>query len=593
MALYPITPPAGIIKNGTDYANTGRWVDGDLVRFENGYLKPIGGWREFSRNTPLNYLADNTGTVATTSGSATITVTTATAHGASAGDKVLLSGFASTGGISDDAINQNFVIVSAPTTTTFTVTTSETATSTATSSSANVYFPDTPIAMYTYRRNNGDKILAVGGRRGVYVLMGDTWYDITPTGFSGDIINTSNGYGTYDYGEEDYGDARTTSSFALKVDHFSFDNWGEHLVFCCSSDGKIYQWRPDSGGGSPDSAGTQITNSPTGCQAIIVSHERHLIAIGANNDPRKISWSDREDNTNWTSLARNTAGDLQIPTGGRALYAVKWQNDIIIFSDVGINRLYYAGSPFVYGIQDAGVNCKAISPRGITSSGNFIAWIGENSFFTYDGRVRELKSDVHDYIFDNIQVSTQANSFGTHNIDFNEIWWFFPVGDTDQSTPNKYVIWNYLDNVWSIGSMDRTCWIDQGIFDYPLSCDSNGFIYEHNKSSLQGSPGRPDAQVPFCQTAPIEIGNGDRVVQVNQIIPDEESGTLPGITIGFKGRFTPLGAETDFGNFTFENDGYTDARFTARQVSMKVTGSLTQDFQVGKIRVDGKPRGKR
>ena len=167
MALYPITPPAGIIKNGTDYANTGRWVDGDLVRFENGYLKPIGGWREFSRNTPLNYLANNTGTVATTSGSATITVTTATAHGASAGDKVLLSGFASTGGISDDAINQNFVIVSAPTTTTFTVTTSETATSTATSSSANVYFPDLPIAMYTYRRNNGDKILAIGTRRGV------------------------------------------------------------------------------------------------------------------------------------------------------------------------------------------------------------------------------------------------------------------------------------------------------------------------------------------------------------------------------------------------------------------------------------------
>ena len=593
MALYPITPPAGIIKNGTDYANTGRWVDGDLVRFENGYLKPIGGWREFSKSTPINYLADNTGTVVTSAGSSVLTVNTSTAHGASAGDTVLLSGFDETGGVSAVAINKSFSIRSTPTSTTITVNITETATANASSSSANVYFPDTPIAMYTYRRNNGDKILAVGGRRGVYVLMSDTWYDITPAGFSGDIINTSNGYGTYDYGEEDYGDARTTSSFALKVDHFSFDNWGEHLVFCCSSDGKIYQWRPDAGSGSPDSAGTQITNSPTGCQAIIVSHERHLIAIGANNDPRKISWSDREDNTNWTSLARNTAGDLQIPTGGRALYAVKWQNDIIIFSDVGINRLYYVGSPFVYGIQDAGVNCKAISPRGITSSGNFIAWIGENSFFTYDGRLRELKSDVHDYIFDSIQVSTQANSFGTHNIDFNEIWWFFPVGDTDQSTPNKYVIWNYLDNVWSIGSMDRTCWIDQGIFDYPLSCNSNGFIYEHNKSSLQGSPGRPDAQVPFCQTAPIEIGNGDRVVQVNQIIPDEESGTLPGITIGFKGRFTPLGAETDFGNFTFDADGYTDARFTARQVSMKVTGSLTQDFQVGKIRVDGKPRGRR
>jgi hypothetical protein len=507
MALYPITPPAGIIKNGTDYANKGRWVDGDLVRFENGYLKPIGGWTNFESTT--------------------------------------LTG--------------------------------------------------TPIAMYSYRTNDGEKVLAVGTRSKVYVFYEDAWIDITPSGFVGDIVNSSTGYGTYDYGEEDYGDERSSSTLALKVDHFSFDNWGEHLVFCCSSDGKIYQWRPDAGSGSPDTIATQISNSPIGCQAIIVSNERHLIAIGSYTDPRRVSWSDREDNTNWTSTARNTAGDLQIPTGGRALYAVKWQNDIIIFTDVGINRLYYVGSPFVYGIQDAGVNCKAISPRAIASSGSFLSWIGENSFFTFDGRLRELKSDVHDFIFDNIRVSNQENTFGTHNIDFNEIWWFFPVGDDYQSTPNKYVIWNYLDNVWSIGSMDRSCWVDQGVFDYPLACDSSGNVYEHDKRVLFDSPGI-GTQVPFCESAPIEIGNGDRVVQVNQIIPDEEAATLPGITVGFKGRFAPLGPETDFGNFTFDADdydGYTDARFSARQVSMRVTGSLTQDFQVGKIRVDGKPRGRR
>jgi hypothetical protein len=65
------------------------------------------------------------------------------------------------------------------------------------------------------------------------------------------------------------------------------------------------------------------------------------------------------------------------------------------------------------------------------------------------------------------------------------------------------------------------------------------------------------------------------------------------VTISFKGKFTPLGTETDFGSFTFESDGYTDARFTARQVQMRVDGSLTQDFQVGDIRVDAKARGKR
>jgi hypothetical protein len=51
--------------------------------------------------------------------------------------------------------------------------------------------------------------------------------------------------------------------------------------------------------------------------------------------------------------------------------------------------------------------------------------------------------------------------------------------------------------------------------------------------------------------------------------------------------------ETNFGTFTFDNDGYTDARFTARQVKMKVTGDGSQPFQVGKIRLDVKKRGKR
>ena len=99
--------------------------------------------------------------------------------------------------------------------------------------------------------------------------------------------------------------------------------------------------------------------------------------------------------------------------------------------------------------------------------------------------------------------------------------------------------------------------------------------------------------VPYATSGPIEIGNGDNYVQCNQILPDEEANTLPGVTLSFKGRFTPLGPETDFGSFTFETDGYTDARFTARQVSLTVTGSTTQDFQVGKIRLDVRNRGRR
>ena len=504
MPLLPVTPPAGIVKNGTDYANKGRWVDGDLVRFENGYLKPIGGWSKL-RATALD---------------------------------------------------------------------------------------GAPIAMYAFSDNNGEPILAVGTRLRVYVLYKNTWSEITPAGFVNDTSNDPLGYGAYQWGVEDYGDARSQSGLVLEIGHFSFDNWGEDLVFSFSDDGKLYKWRPDSSpGGTADTIATVITNAPTNNKGLVVTNERHLFAIGSGGDPRKVAWSTREDRNNWTAQATNTAGDLQIPTGGQALYAVKFKNDVIVFSDTGINRIYYTGNPFVYGVADAGANCAAVGRRVIVPTGNFLAWMGENAFFVYDGTVREIPCEVHDYVFDNLNYTGRAASWGGHNSNFNEIWWGFPVGENNY-TPNKYVIWNYAQNVWSIGSLDRGCWIDQGVFNYPIAGDSNGFVYEHENSTLSGSPNL-GTQVPFCQSGPIELGNGNRVVQVNQIIPDEEANSLPGVTISFKGKFTPLGTETDFGSFTFESDGYTDARFTARQVQMRVDGSLTQDFQVGDIRVDAKARGKR
>jgi hypothetical protein len=502
MALLPITPPAGIVKNGTDYANKGRWVDGNLVRFENGFLKPIGGWSKL-KATALD---------------------------------------------------------------------------------------GEPIGMYAYKDNLGASILAVGTRQKVYVLYENTWTDITPVGFVNDASNDPLGYGAYHYDVEDYGDARSQSGLPFDTGHFSFDNWGEDLIFCFSGDGKIYKWRPVSGG-TADTIATVVTNAPTGCQAIMVTNERHLVAIGSSGDPRKVAWSDREDRNNWTSKATNSAGDVQIPTGGRALLAVKYQNDVIIFSDTGIDRMSYVGSPFVYGITAAGANCKSVSRRSVVQTGNFLAWMGENSFFVYDGVVREIPCDVHDYVYDQLNVLGKKSCWGGHNSNFNEIWWGFPSGDGVYK-PNKYVIWNYLENTWSIGAMDRGCWIDQGVFDFPIAGDSNGFVYEQEATTLSNSTDLGSA-LPFATSGPIELGNGDNYVQCNQIIPDEEANTLPGVTIGFKGKFTPLGPTTDFGNFTFESDGYTDARFTARQVQMTVTGSTTQDFQVGNIRLNLRNRGRR
>ena len=229
MALLPITPKAGIVTNSTDYSNKGRWVDGNLVRFQNNTLQPMGGWTRY-KETSLD---------------------------------------------------------------------------------------GTPTNMYAYKTNSGKDVLAIGTREKVYVNYFDNWYNITPAGFQNDAQSSPLGYGAYNWGVEDYGDARSQSGLDFNGNSFAFDNWGEFLIFCSSSDGKIYQWRPDAGSGSPDATGIQIANSPVGNRAIIVTNERHLVALGSGNDARKVAWSSREANNIWTASATNTAGDLNVPTGGR------------------------------------------------------------------------------------------------------------------------------------------------------------------------------------------------------------------------------------------------------------------------------------
>ena len=44
---------------------------------------------------------------------------------------------------------------------------------------------------------------------------------------------------------------------------------------------------------------------------------------GAGGNPRKVQWSDREDNTLWTPAATNEAGDLELNTSGQIMAGIK------------------------------------------------------------------------------------------------------------------------------------------------------------------------------------------------------------------------------------------------------------------------------
>ena len=495
MPLIPLKIPPGVYRVGTDYEGSNRWRDANLIRWHQGSMRPVGGWREKADASSL--------------------ITAA------------------------------------------------------------------PRAMHTWIDNGAvSRSVIASCNELVYVAPGGTSNDITPSGFTTGNVDAEVNYafGGGFYGSGLYGVRRSGTGTFQECDTWALDNWGEYLVGCCTSDGKLYEWQND-----PAVIAAQISNSPTSCKGLIVTEERFLFALQAGGNPRKISWSDREDNTTWTAAATNEAGDIELQTNGEIMCAARMRGRTIIVTNTDAHIATYQGPPYVYGFERVGTACGAISRKALVAIDEGAFWMGSEAFYMFDGSVaRQMSCDVQDYIFSNANKNQASKAFAVHNSEYGEIWWFYPSQAATEC--DSYVVYDYLENHWEIGQIDRTCGADQGVFSDPLWVDATGVIYEHEIHGIgHGS------YTPYAETGPISLGNGDVIMKVNKLIPDED--TQGEVQVKFKTRFHPNDTEREYGAFTMDNP--TSVRFSGRQIRMRVEATGNEDFRVGIMRVNAEPGGSR
>jgi hypothetical protein len=433
----------------------------------------------------------------------------------------------------------------------------------------------------TWRANDAERWIAAGTQSKLYAMNeAGTLKEITPTGITAGIadatIKTGYGYGTY--GTYSYGVARPDLGGLIPATTWSFDTWGEYLVACSSADGKLYEWQL---GFTTPTLAAAITNAPTGNKALLVTAERILFALGAGGNSRKVQWSDQEDNTVWTPLATNQAGDYELATVGTLLAGKRVKGVNLLFTDVDVHTAQYIGAPFVYGFEKAGSGCGLISAQAVAAIDTAAIWMSKSGFWTYDGYLKPLPSDVSDYVFSNMNFNQASKVYAVHNSQFGEIWWYYPSSGSNEN--DSYVTYNYRENHWNIGSLARTAGTDAGVFTNPLLVSSDGYIYEHEVGFAY------DSASIYAESGPVQLGNGDNLMSVRQVVPDEQ--TLGEAVVSFKTRNYPTGAQSTFGPYTAANP--TDVRFMARQVNVKVTGAVLADWRIGVMRLEAVAGGKR
>lgn len=327
-----------------------------------------------------------------------------------------------------------------------------------------------------------------------------------------------------------------------------------------------------------------IANAPLNNKGIVVTEERFIFALGAGGNSRKVAWCDKENNTVWTPAVTNEAGDQELATAGQIMAGIRTRGGTLIVTDTDAHLAQYQGPPYVYGFSRVGTECGAIARLALVTTDIGAFWFGLESFHFFDGNsVQTLPCDVHDYVFADFNSTQQSKIWGMVNGANSEVWWFYCSANSQEC--DRYVAYDFVDRHWLIGNLARTSGVSRGVFKYPMMAEhtTKSNIYNHEVGFNY------DNEPIFCETGAIVVGNGDEILKVTSVIPDEK--TQGDVDLTFKAKLLPNDTERSYGPFNPANP--TAVRFTGRQIKMRVDGDRNVDWRVGIMRLDVKAGGTR
>lgn len=615
MSLIKLQFRPGIMHDVSSYTNTGGWYDCNLMRFRFGLPQTLGGWQKYSRNlftgtarslhnwltldgenllfvgtnskalieeggafndiTPIRETASLTNPFTATAGSATINVYDVN-HDAMEGDYIQVSGSSGLGGhIYAGILNGNHMVTRVIDIDHYEIIVDNIATSSDTGQGGSVTIK--------YEIHTGSNTPIGGGGWGASTWGRSTWGSGVPV----------------------------TTEIELRLWHQ--DNFGEDLIFNIRN-GAIYYWDATAGITSRAVTLSSLSDDPTtptvATQVLVSDRDRHIIAFGCDYgdgvvDPLNIRFSDQENPFVWESLPTNTAGDLIIGTGSHIMKAVETKREIVVLTDATLYSMQYIGPPYTFGIQQIAGQTSVVSPNCIIAVDDNVFWMTKHNFALYDGSLREINCPVRDYVFNDFNHQEASKVFAAHTPNHSEISWFYCSSQSDE--PDRYVTFNYREQIWYYGQMNRTAWSSSPLREYPIGAGEDYYLYNHEL----GTDADGEAMNSYVESSPIELtvegGPGERFMLISRLIPDVDfegsSATEPAMSFTLKtsrfpgANYNSVAAQTTTQTATVpiaQFTEYTDLRLRGRQVVVRAEkNELGVAFTFGSPRIEVRPDGRR
>ena len=627
----------GLNRDQTNYTNEGGWFACDKIRFRSGYPQKLGGWLASTTETFIgvcrqmfgwitsfgdNFLAVGTSkkvyinvgqqyyditplrettaagsvTFAATNGSSVITVSD-TASNAEVDDYVTFSGAVSLGGnITAAVLNQNYKI------------------NTVINNNSYTIIAKSPTTGLPVTANASD--IGNGGASVVGKYEIPTGYDYTTFGY---------GWGAGTWGEAPWGLGAPTPVELPQRDWW-FDQFDNDLVMNYRN-GPIYYWSRgaraliDAALATNAVALSSLTGAsdvPVQVMQILVSqNDKHLCAFGcvpygststADFDPLLIRWASQDAPEYWrpgtqtvpSTQTISSAGFLRVSRGSRIVRALSTRQAILVWTESSLYAFQFTGTTDIFQLQEIADNISIIGPRAVISANNVTYWMGQDKFYAYSGAVETLPCTLRSYIFQDLNYNQVDQIICGTNENYHEIWWFYP--SLNSQTVDRYVIYNYLEQIWYYGNMARTAWLDSPLRTYPQAVGYENLLYDHERGiDANGLP-----MDSYIQSSDFDLQDGDQFMLSRRIIPDinfsGSTATSPSLTLAIRPRNFP-GSTYQSDSFDTQSvvesavDLYTNQVFIrarARQMALKIQSTDTGvNWQLGSPRLDVRPDGRR
>ena len=398
-------------------------------------------------------------------------------------------------------------------------------------------------------------------------------------------------------------------------------NFGEDLIFA-PRDGQIYYWDATDGvtaRGVPLLSLNGASNVPTVQKFIFVSDvSRFVFAFGCNEigssvqNPMLIRWSDQETAVDWTPAPTGQAGSIQLSDGSELVTCLQTRQEIVVWTDSALYSMQYVGVPAVWSTQLLASNVSIYGPNAKVVASGVVYWMGVDKFYSYSGRVQTLRCDLRQYIFSDINQSQNQQVFAGTNEGFNEVWWYYCSAGSN--VVNRYVVYNYVEDIWYYGTMRRSAWLDSGLRDYPLAATYSHNLVNHEQGVDDNETGTTLPIAASIGSSEFDIDDGHNFGFIWRVLPDltfrgstgdltpqctmtlipmRNSGagfTTPASTNGTSSAQIQRIATAPIEEFT----GQVYIRVRGRQLIFKVDSNrLGTTWQLGVPRIDIKADGRR